>query len=482
MATVAPARSVALAILSRARRRGAYARELLRSAPEMTRLSLKGRGLTSRLVLGTMATSGMLDSILDGYLKKPRSLEPRVRDALRISTFEALYLSTAAQVVVSQGVELVRSVAPRASGLANAVLRKVLAEGRPLVAEARSRVAAAAAMGASDVSAADLAFTAGMPRWLAEAVLSSLGPVRAASAAVSQLEPAPMWVAVNSAVCDDERAKRRLKEVGAGPVPIVLPGSFLLEHPAALSGSGLVGSVDVVVSDLGSQMVSRIGAPLPGTALLEVGQGRATKTILLENAAMSLGGAASIVAVDLSESKVCIARERVGHGWEADVVSLAYDARALDATDLPAELDRTFDTVFCDVPCSGTGTMRRHPEIPWSLKEANLDPANPDGLPALQLQILTAASRRCAVGGTVVYATCSILEEENAGVVRRFLESDAGHGFELVPALEAPGVQGAPEPFQELVAERIGPSGVFSSSPVPDGPDGHFAARLVRRG
>lgn len=481
MAEVSPSRAVALKVVSRARRRDAYARELLRAAPEMARLSLKSRGLASRLVLGSTACRGTLDAVLDSHLRRPHDLEPRVRDALRIACFEVMYLETSPEVAVSQGVELVRTVTRRAAGLANAVLRKVVACDRPRVRAARERLVDAA-KGPSPVSVDDVALAAGMPCWLAERICASLPSSQAAAMALAQLEPAPAWVAANTGVCDASQAFTRLRQSGTAPVPVALPGSFVLEKPNALARSGLVGSVDVVVSDLGSQMVSRIGAPAPGTALLEVGQGRATKTILLENAAASMGGPANVVAVDLSESKVELARERVSHGWEAQVTSLAWDARLLDGPNLPFELDRSFDTVFCDVPCSGSGTMRRHPEIPWTLQPAMLDADNPEGLPALQGRILEAASRRVAPGGTLVYATCSVLNEEDSAVVDRFLDSPAGRCFQRTDCGRAPGVAAASVPFQGMVRQWVIPSGDFASVPAMEGPDGHYAARLVRRG
>lgn len=477
MASCAPARKVALTVVSRARRREAYARELLRTAPEMTRLSLRSRGLASRLVLGSCACKGQLDEVLDRYVAKPKGLQPRVRDALRLACFELLHLDTATQVAVSQGVELVRDVAPRAAGLANAVLRKVAAEERPQVRAAKEAVEACLS-GQGEASDCQLAAASGMPEWLVSTIRESWGTAKAAQVALSQLEPAPVWVATNTGVTTTEAAFVKLQEAQTAPVPIALPGSFVLEKPAALSGSGLVGSVDVVVSDLGSQMVSRIGAPQPGSALLEVGQGRATKTLLLENAAASLGGAATIVAVDVSESKVRLAAERVSHGWEASVLSLAYDATKLADAALPPELDRTFDTVFCDVPCSGTGTMRRHPEIPWTLKEENLAPF---GLPQLQWSILCAAAHRVSPGGTLIYATCSICSQEDQAVVEAFLATPLGSQFEVAHVCDAPGVLAAPKPFRDLVASHATPEGYFCSLPSLLGPDGHFAARLIRR-
>ena len=134
MAVASPARTTALHLLGAQRRRGARARDLMR----------KGRALATRLVLGVNVASGELDRRIDSFVSRPGSLEPRVRDALRLASFELLYLDTPRQVAVSQGVELVRGVQPRAARMANAVLRRV-AECRPEVDEAREAVGAAAA-------------------------------------------------------------------------------------------------------------------------------------------------------------------------------------------------------------------------------------------------------------------------------------------------------------------------------------------------
>ena len=130
-----------------------------------------------------------------------------------------------------------------------------------------------------------------------------------------------------------------------------------------------------------------------------------------------------------------------------DVMSLAGDACVLDAIDgvLPC-----YDAVLLDAPCSGTGTMRRHPEIRWKLT-----PADVTELAILQCALLDEAARHVAVGGTLVYATCSILDEENQQVVDAFL-ADQPQG-----------------------TWRIGEDS-FASLPTLDGPDGHFAAVLQR--
>ena len=107
--------------------------------------------------------------------------------------------------------------------------------------------------------------------------------------------------------------------------------------------------------------------------------------------------------------------------------SFAFDGTELGGSELPEELGRTFGCVFLDAPCSGTGTMRRHPEIASSLTtEGVSDQAR------LQAKLLAAASSRVAPGGHLVYSTCSVLAEENRCVVDAFLASEAGRAFSRV--------------------------------------------------
>ena len=145
MGKAAPARTVALRVLGEVRRRDGRAREILRSDAQVTALDVRDRALVMRLVLGVVASMGLIDSFIDSHLKGRAKLEPKVRDALRLSAFELTFLSTPPAVAVSEGVELVRSVRPKAASLANAVLRKVAQVDVPQRAEALSRVSRLAA-------------------------------------------------------------------------------------------------------------------------------------------------------------------------------------------------------------------------------------------------------------------------------------------------------------------------------------------------
>lgn len=468
-----PARKAALELVSLQRRRAARMRDLLRGSDVAAALSAQDRALASRLALGVVATRGLLDETIARHLSAGH-LEPRVRDALEVSAFELLYLRTPAAVAASQGVELVRWVAPRAAGLANAVLHRIAEEDAPRVAAARAALMSSPEGFAAD----DAALAAGLPAWLIGRICSSIGPERTSALALSALDPAPIYVAANHALISDEALAEELAAAGLAPAAAGLAGAFLLERPQGLSASRLVQEAKAIPADLSAQLVAKVAVPSPGERCLEIGQGRGTKTLLLLNGRKMLEGKGvpagpPLVCVESEPFKTKVSEERLAKGWQGSAVCLSLDGRLLaEAQKLPEELRGAFDTVFLDAPCSGTGTLRRHPEIAWSLAPEDLDRKRAGSLPELQLALLRAAATRVASGGRLVYATCSVLAEEDEDIVRAFLADAAGAGFEIVPASSAPGLGAA----AGLVQRSLTDDGFFRSAPAAEGPDGHFCA------
>lgn len=448
MTEVATARREALRLLGEARRRNAYVRELLRSSSRVDSLELRDRALVSRLVLGVTGARGLLDHTIDSHLRGRTHIEPRVRDALRLASFELLFLSTPAAVAVSQGVELVRSVRPRASSMANAVLRRVAEDD----VAARSR--AIERMDTQSVSDEDLALVSGYPAWLLRAVSEERGIGAACDLAKSACEAAPVYVAAVSSLHTLDETRDLLAAAGLGPVETEVDGAFRLAAPSGLLATTFVERGDIVVADLSAQRVAAFVWPRPGMRILEVGQGRGTKTILMQSVAVRAGGPASVVGVDAESHKTRISRQRmVRAGLEKHVSCITADGTRLGERDVAARLNGPFDAVLVDAPCSGTGTLRRHPEKAWGLSRDDVSLANEGSLPSLQLAMLQAAASAVAPGGTLAYSTCSVLRMENEGVVETFLAGDAGREFE--------------------------PDGDwFVSNPRVGGPDGHFCARM----
>lgn len=436
MTKLAAARKAALRVLVEADRSGSYVREMLNADAGLRSLDARDRGLAMRLALGTTATAGCLDEALDAYIAKPNKVAPRVRWCLRIAAFELLYLGTPAEVAVSQGVELVRSCARGAVGFANAVLRRV--------ADGRAAYLAAEDVADDDRETVRLARSGGLPTWLVHAVIEVRGAEAAAVLSAAELEAAPLSVHLNSRV--DAIA-------GIGGSTTDVPGCIADVDGPALMASAALERADAVVSDANAQTVA-YAAVRPGS-LLEIGSGRGTKTFVIAAESQRAGFARAHVAVELSEGKCALNRERLARaGLDAGVRVLAGDACDLDAVLAPIDAEagerRLFDTVLVDAPCSGTGTMRRHPEIPWRLV--------PDdafyGLPKLQLTMLEEAARRVSPGGRLIYATCSVLASENEDVVSSFLASEAGQRFALDES-----------PHQTI--------------PAPGGYDGHFYATFT---
>ena len=446
---VAVARKVALQVLGEVRRRDARARDVLRTSKRMEALEQRERAQVTRLVMSVVGSRGMLDKVIDGHIKARSSVEPQVRDALRIASYELLCMSTPASVAVSQGVELVRGIRPRAAGMANAVLRRTAED------EALKRRTALERVRSGNANAFDLELVSGYPAWLLELIRTDRGDEACLRFALSALEPAPVYVAPNLNKSDGETTFERLSRAGLEPVVMEDGESAMLAAPAGLHTTGLVQGVDVIPADLSAQRVARLVIPEQGGRLLEVGQGRGTKSLLMQNVARRRDIMLNITGVDVEAFKTQVAQKRMERaGLSSAVRCITYDACALDQSSAAEVLGthEPFDAVFVDAPCSGVGTLRRHPEIAWALTKNDVE-----SLHELQLSMLRAASTWVKPGGMLSYATCSVLKRENEEVVDDFLQNDQGVAFER-----------AAQAMQTM--------------PKQAGPDGHFCQCLRRAG
>ena len=476
MAKLAPARAAALDLAAQCRRKHARMRDFLRTSHKMNVLGEKDRALATRLLLGSVSAVGELDRVLASYLPKRRHLEPKLRDALRLATFEILYLHTPKHVAVSQGVEMARRVSAQATGLANAILRRIATDVSPRVDEAYARLRA----GNDERLLEDLAHVSGQPDWLCQKLVASMGASVATSLLPHVLEPAPVYVALREGLSHDVLS-------AFDPHASVAPQSFFLESPAGLAASDLVARAKVLPADISSQLVALLALSGREKTLLEIGQGRGTKTILLQQNAALLNHALHITAIDIDPQKVEIARKRlVEAAVDNQVTFVVFNAAELGAREANGELPRglsdTFDTVFIDAPCSGAGTLRRHPEIGWSLDEGAVCS---DGiLPKVQKDILVAASGKVAAHGTLVYATCSPLYEEDEAVVEAFLATEEGSSFEPEDITESAAFELLSDAGKQVVQKAQTKTGYahFGYQPAILDADQHFLAKLRRIG
>lgn len=444
--TVAPARRVALGMLARVRKQSAFSGAVVSVALGKASLSPADAALATRLVYGTLSAEGVLDEALDRHLS--RGVEPRVRDVLRLAAFELLFSRAPAYAVVDQAVDLARGVRPQASGLVNAVVRKIAAE------------ASTFPWGDPSTDRDALARASGHPRWIVDLAITSLGETAAREMLGSGLEPAPTYVRLDPFEADRATAADALSAAEPEPSPPD-PDCYRLGHASAVFARPAEPH-GWFPMDAAAQMAPAALRPTPGMAVLDVGSGRGNKTVCIQAIASRHGGPAEVTAVDVHEGKVRTMRERLDRSGVPGV-----NALVCDATDLAAVFGPdAFDAVLVDAPCSGLGTLRRYPEKRW-----RLDPGAPARMAVLQSQLLEAASRVVRPGGVVVYSTCSVAAEENDGVVSGFLAGESGRGFRA-------------EPLGDLIPLEWGTfrdgAGSFRSWPTSGGPDGHFVAVLRR--
>lgn len=443
-----PGRLAALYATQRVRRRKAFAQEVIEATIDQSRLSAQDKAFSTLLTLGVVSTVGSLDEVINRCLQSPRDIQPDVRDALRISAYEVIYLRKEPHAAVDQGVELVRAVAPSASGLGNAVLHRILesSDAFPFGDPAKSLEA--------------LALLHAFPIWLARKLIEDMGPEAANDFMRASNEPAPLFIHVNSLKSSDDEVISLFADVGAELSAgesggIAAPGCYRVSNTRALADGRiqhLFQQGKILVSDASAQAIaaSVLENGLPEN-MLEVGAGRGTKTILLQSIAKRLfGKQIKLTSMDSHSFKTDLLSQRAKlYGARIDSV-VTGNATRLDSV-MPG---RDFDVVFIDAPCSGLGTLRRHQDIRWRLESEKIGELAQTGI-----DLLSSASGHVASSGSIVYATCTVVYEENYGVVKRFLESTQGSNFKLAP---------------------LNGKACFASQLSGNSPDAHFAARFVR--
>ena len=338
-----PARALALATLRRVGEGAATLADAL-ATPRAGALDPRERALLHELVLGTLRRRGWLDHALARVSSRPLDrVSPGVLDALRLGAYQLLFLRVPAHAAVSESVELARSAEPRSAGFANAVLRRLQRDGPP----------------AEPAASADplgwLTTAGSLPRWLAERWLARDGPEAAVFRARAALEPPPTHLRLNPR---HPGAAAELAAAGAVVRPAAVPGALAVEggRLTALAERGVV-----YVQDEGSQLVAHLAAA--DGLLLDACAAPGGKALLLAD----LGGArARVVAAEASRRRLASLSRATARWGAPNVWPVAADA-------LASPFARgAFDAVLLDAPCSGLGTLARHPDIRWRLGPADL--------------------------------------------------------------------------------------------------------------
>jgi len=453
---VKTAREIAFGLLLKLEGSHLHADTLLRTKA-VERLCPADQNLVTTLVMGCLRWTYALDATFRPLLKKPNArLDAEVLIALRMATFQLLYLDRIpAHAAIDASVELTKLSGHKfASGLVNAVLRKVAA-----LPKASSEAAIANA-----ANAVELALAASHPVWMVERWAASYGLESARQICRSGQQAPATSLRFTAAEVE--------KELGSAGIQIE-PGELLTSAHTLLHGdlaeTEAAKTGRVRIQDEGSQLIAEIAAlctaPNPKSEkILDACAAPGGKTLILAERLPQ----AKIVACESHEVRAGALRKRLStHAAQVEVRQM--DAAAIK----PAE---SFAMALIDAPCSGTGTLGRNPEIRFRLNQDEFLRQAEN-----QEKILRAALLSLAPKGKAIYSTCSLEPEENSALIARLVTDGSAKLLSLQPALDLMQEHNriTPAGYQKLTA-LLSPQGTLQLLPSAGRHDGFFVAILER--
>jgi len=389
---ISPARAAAFDILLRVEQQDAYASELLH-AEHYAKLSPADHALATELTMGVLRWRSLLDrDIAAASSQSVRKLDTEVLAALRLATYQMQHLDRIpARAAIHESVELVKRARKRsAAPFVNAILRKLSQVPRP------SNGHLAALHAASTPEA--VAETSAQPLWMVERWFREFGVETTKLICAHDQSVPTTTIRLGSGGSEEELRSNKIE---------LAPGILLASARSVRSGdvtrTRAFREGHIAIQDEASQLVARLVGK--GSHILDCCAAPGGKTASIADR----NPTSTIIAVELHPHRARLLRRLVRAG----------NVRVLAADAVRLPLVSQFDRVLVDVPCSGTGTLARNPEIKWRLKHEDLA-----DLQSRQLSILQSAMSHVASGGRVLYSTCSLEREENSDVVEKALASD----------------------------------------------------------
>ncbi|UAW98426.1 16S rRNA (cytosine(967)-C(5))-methyltransferase RsmB [Halopseudomonas nanhaiensis] len=426
---LAAARALAAVSAGKASLGGSLPAQLRSVAP-------RDQALTQELAFGTARWWPRLDILANALLDKPlKPAEVELQALLLIGLYQLLYMRIPAHAAISETVSAANALKkPWARGMLNAVLRRAQREAVDLLPTLER----------------DPVVVTAHPRWMQKRLKAQWPEYWQAICEANNLHP-PMTLRVNLRHGSRETYLSRLTEAGIAAHPTAYsPTGVTLMAPCDVQQLPGFSDGHVSVQDEAAQLAAPLLESAAGHRVLDACCAPGGKTgHLLE----ATPGLAELVALDAEPLRLERVRENLQR-LQLDATLIAADGRAI------AQWwdGRPFDRILLDAPCSATGVIRRHPDI-----KLTRQPDDIERLAALQGELLDQLWQTLAVGGQLVYATCSILPEENTQVIQAFLQREPG-------ARELPiiGAFGLVQPCGRQLL------------PQPDGHDGFYLARLIK--
>jgi 16S rRNA (cytosine967-C5)-methyltransferase len=379
--------------------------------------------LVHELAFGTLRHWGTLDALTRHLAKKPLS-DPLLACLVAVALYQLDHTRAPPFAVVNHAVDNAAAIVrPAAKALVNALLRRYLRERDTLQEAVR----------------ADPVARFSYPRWWIDRVAVDFPDQWQAILDAGNERP-PLTLRANARLVGRDALLARFADAGIAATPVGAAGIIVLEPRPV---TGLPGYVEGAfsVQDAGAQLAAPLLRPKSGMRVLDACAAPGGKTTHLAELAD-----AAIVALDVDPARLARVREnlaRLPHG------GAQVDVREGDATKPSTWWDgRPFDLILADVPCTASGIVRRHPDIKWLRRDADLA-----AFARQQAQLLESLWTCLAKGGRMLYATCSVFRDENEAQIEAFLNAHpdalretltfapgvAAHGAQLLPSLPGAG-------------------------------------------
>ncbi|MCL2198297.1 MAG: 16S rRNA (cytosine(967)-C(5))-methyltransferase RsmB [Defluviitaleaceae bacterium] len=413
-------RAIAVAVLSEIMEGGAYANIALRKALAQSETTPQARAFITEMVNETLRNIILIDHIIGSFSNTPTSeLKPIIRNILRISVCQIRFLERIPErAAVDEAVKLTKQHNfERLSGFVNAILRSIVREPEK-----------------PQIHPKDLALRFSYPAWMINSLIKWLGSKGAIEFCENSHKPASITVLPNTCKTDVETLTAALKaedvDVFEKSVQTRSTPMLTLRHTGDITRLIPFKEGHFIVTDPGAMAAVDALAAKPGQKIIDMCAAPGGKSFAT---AFQMQNEGRILAFDIHPHRIELIRQT-----QKRLGLTIIEPSVQDATVFNPDLVNTADAVLVDAPCSGLGTIRKHPEIKFTRQ-----PEDIQILAKKQARMLENAAKYVKPGGKLVYCTCTVAAEENMDIINSLTEAVPNYEIEsteqTLPSAEADG-------------------------------------------
>jgi 16S rRNA (cytosine967-C5)-methyltransferase len=394
-------RESAVELLETIEKNQSYSNLLLNNAIKKNNIDSKDVGLLTELTYGTLQRKMTLDFYLNPFLKNPRKLESWVRQLLRITLYQMVYLDKIPdRAAIFEAVEIAKKRGHKGiASMVNGVLRSVQREGLPSLEQIKD-------------PAERLSIETSHPLWLVQRWVNQLGYSKAKEMCEINLTAPLQTARVNTTKIDRETCIEILKKEGYQvEISSVVPEAIKCLK-GNLANSNAFKEGNITIQDESSMIVAHALGIHEDEVVLDACAAPGGKSTHI---AEKLNNSGKVISLDLHEHKVKLISSNAHRLGLSNIETKQLDSRTVQEH---FEND-SFDRILLDAPCSGLGVMRRKPDMKYTKKEEDVSQ-----LHHIQLELLKSVTPLLKKGGILVYSTCTVDEEENDKVIQTFLHNN----------------------------------------------------------